>query len=384
MTITDYGNLSNQNFSSLAFARKARGSSREHEWTNQIRFLLLFTKNNGRTLLTRFPRPLLSLSHAQKRRALGSRILWKDFTLKKKIAPDCHGNIKTSPVSLSKFYRFLTSSYQQTAIQAFGGHQNVHFHSEARLRTNVEYGRVGCSAFLIRFHLSKDIPNRNRCRCTKRHAGSRLAALSRIFFHYPGLLIHSRVTVFSIGWFLAGGRRGKKSWNRHEEFGRARTDPKDSCNSSRTFRVLKKKDISYPSFVFSYLHIFRFLPKLYPQMMSNKAIAHWTAKETKNARRLLGEPCFAVSNVSTGNSVMVPRSTVFPNLAAQKIDVRFSVVVMEFFSRSQRNFVSLTVHKKNRHGYRKKIASVISQWKFQQSWMLQDFMGQWTLLQDYN
>ena len=158
------------------------------------------------------------------------------------MAPDCHGNIKTSVVSLSNFYQFLTSSYQQTAIQAFGGHQNVHFHSVGRLRTNVEYGRVGCSAFLIRFHLRKDISNRNRCRFTKRHAGSRLAAfLSRIFFHYPGLLIHSRVTVFSIGWFLSGGRRGKKSWNRHEEFGRARTDPKGSCNSSRTFCVIKKK-----------------------------------------------------------------------------------------------------------------------------------------------
>ena len=177
--------------------------------------------------------------------------------MKKKIAPDCHGNIKTSPVSLSKFYRFLTSSYQQTAIQAFGGHQNVHFHSEARLRTNVEYGRVGCSTFLIRFHLCKDIFNRNRCRCTKRHAGSRLAAfLSRIFFHYPGLLIHSRVTVFSIGWFLAGGRRGKKSRNRHEEFGRARTDPKGSCNSSRTFRVLKKKKISRILHSFSLICIF--------------------------------------------------------------------------------------------------------------------------------
>ena len=148
------------------------------------------------TPLTRLPRSLLSFSHAQKRRALGSRILSKDFTVKK-IAPDCHGKIKPSVVSLSNFYRFLTSSYQQTAIQAFGGHQNVHFHSVVRLRANVEFGRVGCSSFLIRFHLCKDIFNRNRCRCTKRHAGSRLAAfLSRIFFHYPGLLIHSRVIVF--------------------------------------------------------------------------------------------------------------------------------------------------------------------------------------------
>ena len=190
----------------------------------------------------------------------------------KKIAPDCHRNIKPSVVSLSNFYRFLTSSYQQTAIQAFRGHQNVHFHSVMWLRANVEFGRFGCSSFLIRFHLCKDIFNRNRCRCTKRHAGSRLAAfLSRIFFHYPGLLIHSRVTVFfSTGSFLAGGRRGKKSRNRHEEFGRARTE---RFNSSRTFRVLKK-NISYPSFVLSYLYIFRFPRKIYPHMTSNKTIAH--------------------------------------------------------------------------------------------------------------
>ena len=189
----------------------------------------------------------------------------------KKIAPDCHGNIKPSVVSLSNFYRFLTSSYQQTAIQAFGGHQNVHFHSVVRLRANVEFGRVGCSSFLVRFHLCKDIFNRNRCRCTKRHAGSRLAAfLSRIFFHYPGLLIHSRVTVFSIGWFLVGGRRGKKSRNRHEEFGRARTE---RFNSSRTFRVLKKKYlVSFIRFIISVY--FRFPRKIYPHMTSNKTIAH--------------------------------------------------------------------------------------------------------------
>ena len=96
-----------------------------------------------------------------------------------------------------------------------------------RLRANVEAGRVGCSSVFIRFHLPKDIFNRNRCRCTKRHAGSRLAAfLSRIFFHCPELLIRGRVNVFSIGlvWILAGGQRGKESRSRHEEFERATTE----------------------------------------------------------------------------------------------------------------------------------------------------------------
>ena len=100
-------------------------------------------------------------------------------------------------LSINYFYRFLTSSYRQTAIQAFGGHQNVHFHSGVKLRANVKARRVAHSSVFIRFHLFNDIFNRNGCRCTKRHVRSRLAAsLSRIFFHYPSLLIRSRETVF--------------------------------------------------------------------------------------------------------------------------------------------------------------------------------------------
>ena len=123
------------------------------------------------------------------------------------------------------FYHFLTSSYWQTAIQVFGGHQNVHFHFVVRSIANVETGRVGCSSVFIRSHSCKDISNNSGCCCTKHHAGSRIAAfLSRIFFHYPGLLIRSRVTVLNIGLFLAGGRRAKRSKNWHEQFSPARTE----------------------------------------------------------------------------------------------------------------------------------------------------------------
>ena len=108
---------------------------------------------------------------------------------------------------------------------------------------------------------------------------------------------------------------------------------------------------------------------MYPHMTSNKAIAHWTAKETKKERRLLGEPCFAISNVSTGNSVTVPRFTVFPNLAVQKIDVRSSVVVMELYSCSQRNFVSIHLDRSSKESSLdiQKKNCIISQGQFQQS-----------------
>ena len=79
-------------------------------------------------------------------------------------------------------------------------------------------------------------------------------------------------------------------------------------NSSRASRVIKK-NMSNLSFVFSFLPIFRF---------QNKTIVQRLAKGDEN------------------------RSSVFPNLASQKIDVRFSVAVMEFCSHSKiRNFVTL-------------------------------------------
>ena len=58
------------------------------------------------------PKPLLLLSHAQKRRALGSRILWEYLTLKE-IAPGFHLNIKPFVVNklLSSFpYKFLSTN----------------------------------------------------------------------------------------------------------------------------------------------------------------------------------------------------------------------------------------------------------------------------------
>ena len=126
--------------------------------------------------------------------------------------------LKRFYIDIYIFYRFLTSSYRQTAIQAFGGHQNVYFHSVVRSIADVEAGLVRCSSVFIRFHSREDISNSSWCRCTKNHAGSRIAAfLSRIFFHYPGLLIRSRVTVLNISLFLAVGRRRKRSKNRHEE-----------------------------------------------------------------------------------------------------------------------------------------------------------------------
>ena len=51
----------------------AHGSC-QHECTNQTRFSLFFTKTNERALYFRVPRALLSVSHAQKRSALGSRL----------------------------------------------------------------------------------------------------------------------------------------------------------------------------------------------------------------------------------------------------------------------------------------------------------------------
>ena len=173
---------------------------------NQLKTLFIVV--HQRTLLTRGPQTSPLPHSLTKRRALGSRRLWKDF------------------ISIFYiFYRFLTSSYRQTAIQAFGGHQNVYFHSVVRSIADVEAGLVGCSSVFIRLHSREDISNSSWCRCTKHHAGSRIAAfLSRIFFHYPGLLIRSRVTVLNIGLFLAGGRRAKRSKNRHEEFSPARTE----------------------------------------------------------------------------------------------------------------------------------------------------------------
>ena len=161
------------------------------------------------------------------------------------------------------FLSFLTSSYQQTAIQAFGGHQNVHFHSEVRLIANVEDGRVGRSSVFIRCHSCTNILNRNGWRCTKHPAGSRLAAFLSGFFFHPGLLIRSRLTVFTIGWLMAGDRRGKGKQESAQRIWSREKGKMYGFNSSRASRVLNK-NISYPWFVFCHLHAFRFPRKIYP------------------------------------------------------------------------------------------------------------------------
>ena len=82
-------------------------------------------------------------------------------------------------------------------------------------------------------------------------------------------------------------------------------------------------------------------------------------------RRLLGQPCFAYRE----NSVTVHRSTDFPNLAPQKIDVRFSVVVMEFYSSSNiENFVTFDLdHSAKKSSLVLKVDCIISLSKFRQS-----------------
>ena len=206
--------VSNQNFSSLAFARKARGLFSSHANMNEP-IKNAFCCCSREDPFTQGSPDLSSPSFTHKERSSGVQTALKRFFIKR----------NRSRFSFKNQYRFLTSSYRQTAIQAFGGHQNVHFQSVVWSIANVEAGLVGCSSVLIRFHSCEDISNSSWCRCTKHHAGSRIAAfLSRIFFHYPGLLIRSRVTVLNIGLFLAGGRRAKRSKNRHEEFSPARTE----------------------------------------------------------------------------------------------------------------------------------------------------------------